>query len=146
MIVEIKRVIIDEPSDIEEFNNDIYGISESGIEIHIETSENVSELEHYINKKVDILLFINHLVIDALKEFLKNGYPLYEGELLGKFKIESEWKHTYDYRKIHLIGIGTQEGILLTSKWACDREKIKIGEKIKFTTYSYNIVAWSPIE
>lgn len=147
MIVEINKILNGEPSEIEPYNSIILCTSVSGIKLKIETSEDISKLEEYIDKKVEMLLIVNHLVIDQLEYFIeKYNHPRYEGKLIGKFRIGSEWKHVYNWKSTQLIGIETQEGILLTSKWACEKEKIKIGETIQFTAYSYDIVAWSPIE
>lgn len=144
------RILIKEiekgPFEDELYDNVITGISESGNEINIETTENVSAFKAYINQKVDLLLFINHLTPKPLEYFRKKGYPIYTGKCLGDYIIGPEWKYKFDLSNSELIGIETEEGMLLTSKKACERESIKEGDIFKFTTWSYDIVAWSPPE
>ncbi len=134
------------PFEDEPYDSVLVGVSEGGNEINIQTREEVSIFKPYLNQWINCLLIINHLVIRALDAFVKKGYPVFTGKCLGDYSIEPEWKFKFDWTNTHLIGVETKEGIVLISHRDCQTESIKEGDTFKFTTWSYDIVAWSPPE
>ncbi|MFW9879415.1 MAG: hypothetical protein ACFFG0_40580 [Candidatus Thorarchaeota archaeon] len=126
----------------------IYGQLENGAIIKI-FDLHCYDLRGYENQKIESIIYtygINQISQNDDITLDKYGDPIFQGQYIGKYKIDKKWNKFFDLDSDLFYAIKVDNICFLISEETVDREELTLNVPFYFSPVRLDLLAWLPIK